>query len=88
MWPQIIRLLKSVGLSQRALAERVGVDQSTICRLADGRAPEPRFSVGLALIELAGGPEKLASEHGILVGAFGGRRDDSAIENIAKQAPS
>jgi len=55
MWPKIIELLKSQGFSQKALAELVGVDQSTICRLEAGRGPEPRFSAGMKLIELAGG---------------------------------
>lgn len=65
MWPQILRLLQSCGYSQSKLAELVGVDQSTICRLADGRAPEPRYSVGEALIALAGGRSALA-HHGIV----------------------
>jgi predicted transcriptional regulator len=87
MWTQIIQLLKSVGLSQQALAERVGVDQSTICRLADGRAPEPRFSVGLALIEMAGGAEKLERVHGIRVGNFC-RCGDQVIQNVAERVDS
>lgn len=66
MWPQIIKLLQSQGLSQAKVAERVGVDQSTICRLADGRSPEPRYSVAEALIHLAGGREFLA-QSGIAV---------------------
>lgn len=59
MWPQILRLLQSDGYSQSRLAEIVGVDQSTICRLSDGRAPEPRYSVAEALIALAGGRQSL-----------------------------
>ena len=55
MWPRIIQLLQSRGYSQAKLAAQVGVDQSTICRLGDGRSPEPRYSVAEALIELAGG---------------------------------
>lgn len=70
MWPKIIELLKTQGFSQKALAERVGVDQSTICRLADGAAPEPRFSVGQALIDLAGGPEALR-RHGLQLPTIG-----------------
>ncbi|WP_372826511.1 helix-turn-helix domain-containing protein [Polaromonas sp.] len=73
MWPEIIQLLKSRGYSQKRLAKATGVDQSTICRLGDGRAPEPRYSAGAALIELAGGAEALASAHGIDVAAFFGR---------------
>lgn len=57
MWQQIIKILKARGFSQKALAERVGVDQSTICRLSEGLGPEPRFNVGLKLIRLAGGTE-------------------------------
>lgn len=57
MWQQIIKILKERGFSQKALAERVGVDQSTICRLSEGLGPEPRFNVGLKLIHLAGGAE-------------------------------
>lgn len=68
MWPQIIKFLQSQGMSQAKVADRVGVDQSTICRLADGRSPEPRYSVGEALIALAGGREILAA-HGIVATA-------------------
>lgn len=67
IWPQIIRVLKAHGFSQYTLAERVGVDQSTICRLGDGRAPEPRYSVGRALISLAGGDEVLRLRYGICI---------------------
>lgn len=62
MWPQIIRLLQSNGYSQSKLAELVGIDQSTICRLSDGRAPEPRYSIGEALIALAGGRDAVAAQ--------------------------
>ncbi len=64
MWPDIIRLLLAKGLSQKGLADKVGVNQSTICRLADGEGPEPRYSVGAKLIELAGGCDALAELHG------------------------
>ena len=67
MWPKIIQLLQTQGFSQAKLAELVGLDQSTICRLGDGRAPEPRYSAGEALIELAGGREALLQQHGISV---------------------
>lgn len=70
MWPQIIKLLKESGYSQQALAESTGVDQSTICRLGDGRAPEPRYSVGTKLIELAGGESTLKQAHAIDVRRF------------------
>lgn len=70
MWPQIIKLLKESGYSQQALAESTGVDQSTICRLGDGRAPEPRYSVGAKLIAIAGGGNCLKEKHGIDVQAY------------------
>lgn len=70
MWPQIIKALKTKGYSQYDLAARTGIDQSTICRLGDGRSREPRYSVGKALIELAGGADALSREHGIQVGTF------------------
>ena len=54
-WPKIIALLASRGISQKALASQLGVNQSTISRLAKGAGPEPRWSEGAALIELAGG---------------------------------
>lgn len=62
MWQQIIKKLKDQGFSQKALAELIGSDQSTICRWANGVGPEPRFSVGLHLIRLADCPaiEQLA----------------------------
>jgi DNA-binding XRE family transcriptional regulator len=70
MWPDIIRSLLTNGLSQKALADKVGVNQSTICRLADGEGPEPRWSVGAKLIDLAGGPEALAQQHGLDVAVY------------------
>ncbi len=66
MWPQIIKLLQNQGMSQAKVADFVGVDQSTICRLADGRSPEPRYSVAESLIALAGGRESLAQQ-GIVI---------------------
>lgn len=71
MWQKIIKLLKDAGFSQQMLAEKAGVDQSTICRIGDGRAPEPRYSVGVTLIELAGGEDGLR-QHGIDSRAFVG----------------
>ena len=68
------------------LAERVGVNQSTICRLADRRTPEPRFSVGVALIELAGGSEKLARDHHIQAPEF--CRPPIATKTVADTQPA
>lgn len=59
MWPKIIQVLKERGFSQKAIADRAGVDQSTICRLAIGSSPEPRFAAGQAMIEMLGGPAEL-----------------------------
>jgi transcriptional regulator with XRE-family HTH domain len=37
--------LKSLGLSQRSLAERLGVEASTVNRWALGKAPVPKYAV-------------------------------------------
>lgn len=66
MWPKIISLLAERGFSQSKVAQLVRVDQSTICRLSEGKAPEPRYSVACALIDLAGGADALR-QHGIAV---------------------
>jgi hypothetical protein len=84
MWREIIRILNAAGHTQRALAAYAGVGQSSICRLADGRTRDPRFSTGLALVDLAGGPERLASEFGIEVRA--GRAPPGAVA-IAVEVP-
>jgi transcriptional regulator with XRE-family HTH domain len=52
MWSEVIKSLRSRGLSQRAIAVRVGVDQSTISRLEDGRITDPRHSLACALLDL------------------------------------
>ena len=59
MWPKIIEILNGRGFSQKAIADRAGVDQSTICRLALGSGPEPRFTAGRAMIEMLGGDDEL-----------------------------
>lgn len=66
LWPKVILALRGKGFSQRELAERAGVDQSTICRIAAGKG-EPRFSAAVALIELAGGLAVLAQEYGVVL---------------------
>lgn len=60
MWKQLIQHLGRKGLSQSAMAKAAGVDQSTISRLAAGQT-EPRYNVGVALIELGGGLDELRS---------------------------
>lgn len=51
-WSEVVGLIQKSGRSQQQIASQVGVDQSTVCRLADGRAPEPRYSVGEKLLAL------------------------------------
>lgn len=51
-WGDVIEQLKRKGFTQKSLAVRVGVDQSTICRIGAGEC-EPRFSVGSQLLALS-----------------------------------
>lgn len=51
----LVRRLQAAGHSQRAIAEHVGVDQSTICRIATGATKSISFEAGQRLLELAGG---------------------------------
>ena len=48
---QAIETLKRAGLTEKAIAESVGVNQSTVNRIGNGS--HPSYSVGRALIELA-----------------------------------
>ena len=83
-WPKIIALLASRGISQKALASQLGVNQSTISRLAKGAGPEPRWSEGAALIELAGGNEALAPGQPVETGARGtGSDSDAGLVEVA-----
>lgn len=43
--PEFRSTLKSLHLSQRSLAERLGVETSTVNRWALGKAPVPRYAV-------------------------------------------
>ena len=43
--PELRAILKSLGLSQRSLAERLGVQISTVNRWALGKAPVPKYAV-------------------------------------------
>lgn len=43
--PEFRTTLKSLKLSQRSLAERLGVDATTVNRWAVGKAPVPRYAV-------------------------------------------
>ena len=42
--PEFRATLKSLGLSQRSLAERCGLDVTTVNRWATGRAPVPKYA--------------------------------------------
>jgi DNA-binding transcriptional regulator YdaS (Cro superfamily) len=43
--PEFRALLRSVGLTQRALAQRLGVAPSTVNYWCMGRCPVPRYAV-------------------------------------------
>jgi transcriptional regulator with XRE-family HTH domain len=43
--PEFRAALKSLNLSQRSLAERLGVAVSTVNRWAQGKAPVPQYAV-------------------------------------------
>jgi transcriptional regulator with XRE-family HTH domain len=42
--PELRAALKSLHLSQRSLAERLGVDPTTVNRWAVGKAPVPQYA--------------------------------------------
>lgn len=48
----IVRRLCADGMTQTAIAQHCGCDQSTISDIANGRG-EPRYSMGVALLKLA-----------------------------------
>ncbi len=52
MWTSIIKDLIESGLTQHKLAECVGVAQTTISEMANGRIKDPGWSKGQALIKL------------------------------------
>lgn len=51
-WQKVILNLRASGLSASATARRVKADAATVQRLARGEIKEPRFSQGLALLDL------------------------------------
>lgn len=55
MWTSIIKDLLDSGLTQHKIAELVGVAQTTISEMANGRIKEPGWSKGQALIKLHAG---------------------------------
>ncbi|MDO8903987.1 helix-turn-helix domain-containing protein [Hydrogenophaga sp.] len=68
-WSEVVGLIQKSGRSQQQIASHVGVDQSTVCRLADGRAPEPRYSVGEKLLALLAEVQKTEAPQPTPVGA-------------------
>ena len=53
-WSHVItQIQQRHGLTQPQIAERVGCSQAAISHLHIGRTPEPRYSVGQRLLELA-----------------------------------
>jgi len=43
--PELRAALKSLNLSQRSLAERLGVEPATVNRWATGKVPVPQYAV-------------------------------------------
>lgn len=66
-WSQLVLSIQAAGWSQPQIAAACNCAQSTISDIAAGRTKDPRFSIGKALIDLAGGADRLAEEHGIQV---------------------
>lgn len=51
-WQQIILNLRSAGMTYKEISNRIGVDAQTIGHLARMEIYEPKFSKGLALLNL------------------------------------
>ena len=51
-WSKVVLSLRSHGLSAAAVSRKVNADKKTIARLANGDVAEPKFSAGVALINL------------------------------------
>jgi hypothetical protein len=51
-WQRVILNLKSGGVSYRTIAKRCRCDESTVGHLVRGEQREPKFSTGLALLDL------------------------------------
>lgn len=45
-WKKLISDLQAHGLTQAEIGKHVNAAQNTICDIAHGRIPDPRFSVG------------------------------------------
>lgn len=51
-WQRLLLNLKSCGVSYNAVATRTGMDPQTVGRLVRQEIREPKFSSGLALLDL------------------------------------
>ena len=51
-WSAVVNNIRREGLSATSAARKVGADATTLQRLARGEIKEPRFSQGLALLDL------------------------------------
>lgn len=51
-WVQLVADLAQAGMTQRQIAERCSVDQSTVSDLARGQTKRPSFEFGSALQKL------------------------------------
>ncbi len=51
-WQKLILNLRSAGLSTLMVSKRANMDAQTVTRFARGELKEPRFSQGLALLDL------------------------------------
>jgi transcriptional regulator with XRE-family HTH domain len=51
---RLIKKLVSAGWTQAEIAKKVGCSQANIARLLKDKEAQPKYSVGAALVELAG----------------------------------
>jgi transcriptional regulator with XRE-family HTH domain len=51
-WKNYIAEIVQKGLSQSQIAIRAGCGQTTISDLASGKTQEPRYSLGVALLQI------------------------------------
>lgn len=61
-WKELIAGLIAAGWTQQRIAAACGVGQSTISDLAAGRAKEPRYRLGAALMQLQHRPSAEARD--------------------------
>jgi transcriptional regulator with XRE-family HTH domain len=61
-WQLLLAELKKRGWRQVQIAERAGVVQATVSKLARGSIREPAYSVGAALLDLHRGDDCAAVE--------------------------